>query len=83
MDQEAWQTAMVIASVLTDPECLHIDVTEGATFYHATNVSPRWRYTMKMTVQIGGHIFYTPDNIISLAHVKKVTEFRKEMENTK
>lgn len=62
-DHEAWQTAMLMATVLTDPDCLHIDITEGATFYHATNVSPRWRYTMRMTTQVGNHIFYTPDNV--------------------
>ena len=37
-----------------------IDITEGATHYHATNVSPYWakgRGMMKVT-QVGSHIFY-------------------------
>ena len=33
---------------------------EGATHYHTTEVSPGWRYTMRVTVQIGQHIFYKP-----------------------
>ena len=37
-----------------------IDITEGATHYHATNVSPYWingRGMMKVT-QVGSHVFY-------------------------
>lgn len=33
------------------------DVTNGATFYHATYVNPRWRGVEK-TVRIEDHIFY-------------------------
>ena len=72
-DHTAWQTALLVATAAKGSA---LDITEGATFYHATNVSPRWRYTMKVTVKIGSHIFYTPDQ-------KKFTEFRKEMENDK
>jgi spore germination cell wall hydrolase CwlJ-like protein len=32
------------------------DVTNGAKFYHATYVNPRWRY--QRIIQIGDHIFY-------------------------
>lgn len=34
------------------------DVTEGANFYHATYVSPRWRHAMERKKQIGLHVFY-------------------------
>ena len=37
-----------------------VDITEGATHYHTTSVSPYWindRGMMKV-VQIGSHIFY-------------------------
>ena len=37
-----------------------VDVSEGATHYHAVNVSPKWRYTMRMTTRIGDHLFYKP-----------------------
>ena len=33
------------------------DVTQGATFYHATYVKPRWKGVEK-TVTIGDHVFY-------------------------
>ena len=36
----------------------HNDVTNGAKFYHATYVRPRWRHAMEKTTQIGAHIFY-------------------------
>jgi len=59
-EHEAWRTALLIAMAVKE---FPLDITEGATFYHATNVSPRWRYTMKVTAQVGKHIFYTPYNV--------------------
>lgn len=35
-----------------------VDVTGGATHYHATYVKPRWAKHMKRTVKINNHIFY-------------------------
>ena len=57
-DYEAWQTAVRVATAAAEPDAHTIDVSEGATFYHSTNVSPTWRYTMHMTVEIGHHVFY-------------------------
>lgn len=37
---------------------IHDDVTNGAQFYHANYVRPRWRHSMQKTRQIGAHIFY-------------------------
>ena len=34
------------------------DVTNGATFFHASEVSPSWSKKFKMTRKIGRHIFY-------------------------
>lgn len=34
------------------------DLTNGALFYHADYVKPRWRHKLIKTVQIGRHIFY-------------------------
>ncbi|MCM1323834.1 MAG: cell wall hydrolase [Acetobacter sp.] len=34
------------------------DITNGATNYHATNVSPTWAKNMTQTAVIGNHIFY-------------------------
>jgi len=35
-----------------------VDVTHGATFYHATYVKPSWAKHKVLTVQINKHIFY-------------------------
>jgi spore germination cell wall hydrolase CwlJ-like protein len=54
-NHDAWQTAEEVArAAMIAP----IDITEGATFYHTPDVSPAWRYTKSLTVQIGQHIFY-------------------------
>jgi spore germination cell wall hydrolase CwlJ-like protein len=36
------------------------DITDGALYYHATYVSPRWAKKFKRTVRIDDHIFYKP-----------------------
>ena len=54
-DHAAWQTALEVARAAW---VMPIDITEGSTFYHATSVDPKWRYTKAKTVQIGQHIFY-------------------------
>ena len=35
-----------------------IDITDGATHYHADYVFPEWRKSKTKTVEIGDHIFY-------------------------
>ena len=35
-----------------------VDVTQGATHYHATYVRPAWAKTKKRTTRIDKHIFY-------------------------
>ena len=35
-----------------------LDITEGATFYHATYVTPSWASVKERTTQIEDHIFY-------------------------
>jgi len=59
-DYGSWQTAVQISIAVGDTSSPRIDVSEGATHYHTTEVSPQWRYTMKVTVKIGHHIFYKP-----------------------
>ena len=36
-----------------------MDITEGATFYHADYVNPSWNKDMKRVAKIDTHIFYT------------------------
>lgn len=57
LDPDAWNRAQIIASVvLTTP--LSLDLSNGATHYHATNVRPEWARSMKRTKVIGHHYFY-------------------------
>jgi spore germination cell wall hydrolase CwlJ-like protein len=37
-----------------------LDITDGALFYHADYVKPRWAETMNVTTRIDTHIFYKP-----------------------
>ena len=39
-----------------------LDVTEGATHYHATYVRPAWAKTKTRTTRIDRHIFYRWEN---------------------
>jgi hypothetical protein len=40
-------------------------LTDGATFYHATYVSPRWARRFVRSARIGEHIFYRPPTRVS------------------
>jgi spore germination cell wall hydrolase CwlJ-like protein len=56
----AWDTARRAAAVAVQTTNLSFDITDGATHYHATYVSPLWsdHPRVERTVRIGGHIFY-------------------------
>jgi spore germination cell wall hydrolase CwlJ-like protein len=55
-DDFAWMVASKIAyNTLTGKK---IDLTHGATFYHATRVKPAWRHHVERAISIGNHIFY-------------------------
>ena len=57
MKSEKWRNSIQYASmVLTNR--ITLDVTEGATHYHATYVRPAWARTKTKTVRINRHIFY-------------------------
>ena len=36
-------------------------MVEGATHYHATYVSPKWRHVLRLVGKIDDHIFYRPE----------------------
>lgn len=44
-------TSMPVVSMIND-------ITDGATYYHADYVHPRWAKRKKKTIKIGDHIFY-------------------------
>ena len=54
---EKWSNALRY-STLVMYNRINLDVTEGATHYHATYVSPSWARTKTKTVRINRHVFY-------------------------
>ena len=56
-DSEEWGNAQEYASIVLSGT-IALDVTEGATHYHATYVRPAWAKTKTRTTRIDRHIFY-------------------------
>ena len=56
-DSEEWWNAQEYASIVLSGTIV-LDVTEGATHYHATYVRPAWAKTKTRTTRIDRHIFY-------------------------
>ena len=54
---KAWKKAQDYAYLVLYNR-IAIDVTEGATHYHATYVKPSWAKTKTRTTRIESHIFY-------------------------
>jgi len=57
MKSKQWENAIRYASIVMS-ETINIDVTDGATHYHATYVRPAWAKTKTRTTRIDRHIFY-------------------------
>ena len=56
-DSKAWRYSLEYASIVLSGRIV-LDVTEGATHYHATYVRPAWARTKTRTTRIDRHIFY-------------------------
>ena len=56
-DSRTWRLALGHASILITKNIV-LDITEGATHYHATYVRPAWAKTKTRTTRIDRHIFY-------------------------
>ena len=56
-DSHAWCLAQDYARIVLSGKIV-LDVTQGATHYHATYVRPSWAKTKKRTTRIDRHIFY-------------------------
>ena len=58
-NEKAWKKAQDYAYLVLYNR-IAIDITEGATHYHATYVKPNWRHDrgMQLVGRIGSHIFY-------------------------
>ena len=56
-ESKTWSAALENASILLT-KTIVLDITEGATHYHATYVRPAWAKTKTKTTRIDSHIFY-------------------------
>ena len=56
-DSKEWRMAEEYARIVLSGRIV-LDVTEGATHYHATYVKPSWAKTKTRTTRIEKHIFY-------------------------
>lgn len=63
IDENVYNNILRIATVVYVSYDPSIDITKGATFYHADYVNPKWK--LERTNKIGRHIFYRSnrDNI--------------------
>ena len=54
-----WENSVELAKILLETDGM-VDITDGATFYHADYISaPRWASAKIKTVTIDRHIFYS------------------------
>ena len=56
-NSDAWWRAKEYAYIVMSGKIM-VDVTQGATHYHATYVRPSWAKTKTRTTRIDKHIFY-------------------------
>lgn len=57
VDPDAWKKAQIIAQVTLQGR-MPLDMSGGATHYHATRVSPYWAKSKSVVKTIGRHVFY-------------------------
>jgi N-acetylmuramoyl-L-alanine amidase len=49
---------MTFTKFILTSQIMMLDITDGATFYHADYVAPDWAEAKTKTIEIGDHIFY-------------------------
>ena len=57
-DKKTYQKILDLSYLILHNEVEFIDITDGATHYHADYVKPSWAKTKTRTTEIGDHIFY-------------------------
>ena len=57
-DKNTYEKMKDFAKTLLSNKLLFLDITDGATHYHADYVNPSWAKTKTKTVEIQDHIFY-------------------------
>lgn len=59
---EQWEEILMLSATLLYRQDLFDDITNGATFFHATYVRPKWSH-LEHTFKVGRHIFYKPKQL--------------------
>ena len=57
-DEKTYQKILDFARLIMHNDIQFVDITDGATHYHADYVKPDWAKTKTRTTEIGDHIFY-------------------------
>jgi spore germination cell wall hydrolase CwlJ-like protein len=57
-NKKTYEKMKDFAKTLLSNKLLYLDITDGATHYHADYVNPSWAKTKTKTVEIQDHIFY-------------------------
>ena len=57
-DKKTYQKILDFARLIMHNDIQFVDITDGATHYHADYVKPDWADTKTRTTEIGDHIFY-------------------------
>ena len=57
-DEKTYQKILDFARLIMHNDIQFVDITDGATHYHADYVKPDWTKTKTRTTEIGDHIFF-------------------------
>ena len=57
-NKKTYAKMLDFADAILNNKLLYLDITDGATHYHADYVNPSWAKTKTKTVEIQDHIFY-------------------------
>ena len=57
-DMETYNNILLLTESVVSGSIKILDITEGATHYHADYVEPAWAKTKTKTIEIEDHIFY-------------------------
>jgi len=57
-----WDDSEKLAKIVMFQQDTIVDITNGAIYYHADYVLPKWSKTMKKVATIDRHLFYIPIN---------------------
>ena len=57
-NKAAWHRSRKLATAILQKDSALVDPTNGSLWYHASFVSPRWSANLRVSLVLGGHVFY-------------------------